>query len=360
MAKVLQFRGAARVREQAALWLARLDKGLGSEERAELRAWLEEDPSHRNVFLELASLWDELDVLAELSDLFPLEQPVSAVPPRALRRWVFAGSAATVLAVAAFVGYELRLTVEEPVADQRNPVETFETTVGGHATQQLSDGSVITLNTDTEVGVAFVEQSRDVYLRRGEAHFAVAHAAQPFRVHVGNQTLEAVGTAFNVHLRPDGDVELTVTEGSVRVTMGTRADLPVGARPSAQAPLAPAVDATVVEGELAILDESAVSGGAQPQIVRLEPADMDAKIAWQRGMLIFRGEPLLQMLGEITRYTTTEFVLASDELNDVRVGGYFRAGDVDGLLLALHENFQIESERLGANRIVLRAAQVEK
>jgi transmembrane sensor len=357
MAKVIQLRGPARVREQAALWLARLDKGLGSEERAELRAWLAEDPSHRNAFLELASLWDELDVLAELSELFPLEQPVRAVPHRG--RWLLAGSAA-VLVVAALVGYELRFTIEEQVADQGNRVETFETTVGGHATQQLSDGSVITLNTDTEIGVAFVEQSRDVYLRRGEAHFDVAHAAQPFRVHVGNQTLEAVGTAFNVHLRPDGDVELTVTEGSVRVTKGTQADLPAGARPelrSAQAPLAPAFDATVVEGELAILDESAASGGAQPQIMRLEPADMDARIAWQRGMLIFRGEPLPQMLDEIARYTTAEFVLAGDELNDVRVGGYFRAGDVDGLLLALRENFQIESERLADNRIVLRAEQ---
>ena len=114
------------MREQAALWLARLDKGLGSEERAELRAWLAEDPSHRNAFLELASLWDELDVLAELSELFPLEQPVRAVPHRG--RWLLAGSAA-VLVVAAFVGYELRFTVEEQVADQRNRVETFETTV---------------------------------------------------------------------------------------------------------------------------------------------------------------------------------------------------------------------------------------
>lgn len=354
MAKVVRFRVDARVREQAAHWLARLDKGLGSEERANLRAWLEEDPSHRSAFLEFASLWDDLDVLAELSELFPLEQPVPAAPRRVANRWLLAGSAAAVLAVVAFVGYELRPTVEEPVAAQRSPIETFETTVGGRATQQLPDGSVITLNTDTEIGVAFVAQSRDVYLRRGEAHFEVAHAEQPFLVHVGNQTLQAVGTAFNVHLRPDGDVELTVTEGSVRVTNAPRGDPAAGVQPELESAQAP----TVVEGELAILDESAVSDGAQPQIIRLEPADMDAKTAWQRGMLIFRGEPLQQMLGEITRYTTTEFVLASEELNDVRVGGYFRAGDVDGLLLALRENFQIESERVGANRIVLRAAQV--
>jgi transmembrane sensor len=62
------------------------------------------------------------------------------------------------------------------------------------------------------------------------------------------------------------------------------------------------------------------------------------------------------MLAEVARYTTARFDIEDDSLRDVRVGGYFRAGDVDGLLLALRENFNIESERVGANRIVLRSA----
>jgi transmembrane sensor len=73
-------------------------------------------------------------------------------------------------------------------------------------------------------------------------------------------------------------------------------------------------------------------------------------------MMVFQGEPLPQMLGEFGRYTDTQFVLDGDDLRDVRVGGYFRAGDVDGLLLALRENFKIDSERLGTDRIVLRTA----
>jgi transmembrane sensor len=61
------------------------------------------------------------------------------------------------------------------------------------------------------------------------------------------------------------------------------------------------------------------------------------------------------VLAEVERYTTTKFALADDKLRDVRVGGYFHAGDVDGLLVALRENFLIDSRRDAQGRVVLTA-----
>jgi transmembrane sensor len=155
-------------------------------------------------------------------------------------------------------------------------------------------------------------------------------------------------------------VEVTVTEGKVRIT---RALEPPAAKDGRSARhgasgLSPpeVLDATVVQGQLARLDSSDGHGPPRPSIVQLEPVDLDIKLAWQRGVLVFRGEPLGAMLAEVARYTTARFDIEDDSLRDVRVGGYFRAGDVDGLLLALRENFNIESERVGANRIVLRSA----
>jgi transmembrane sensor len=83
---------------------------------------------------------------------------------------------------------------------------------------------------------------------------------------------------------------------------------------------------------------------------------MDARLAWQRGMLIFQGETLEVVLSEIDRYTNTDFLLADDSLRSVRIGGYFRAGDIDGLLIALRENFNIDSRRDEKNRIILSVA----
>jgi transmembrane sensor len=164
--------------------------------------------------------------------------------------------------------------------------------------------------------------------------------------------IQAVGTAFNVKLAPDGDVEVTVTEGRVELV-----------DPLAAAPAAPAAprgqrtfDMTLIEGEVAILDAAEGRRDAVPQITRLEPAQVDVKLAWQRGMLIFEGEPLEAMLAEVERYTTADFVVEDEQLRRIRIGGYFRAGDVDGLLISLRENFDIESERIGGDTIVLRAA----
>lgn len=359
VAKVLRFPDATRAHEDAALWLARLDKGVTDDERAALAVWLGESSMNREALLELASLWNELDVLAELSDLFPLERRRPARLARRSRRWLLAASVAP-LAVGAFVVFQQRLAPVAEVAAVQKRSETFTTAIGGHATQELADGSVLTLNTDTGVDVELAAQSRDVYLRRGEAYFAVARdTARPFRVHVGDRVFQAVGTAFNVYLRPEGSVELTVTDGTVTVARA------VEVRGAASADRTAAVtgaepDAIVVEGEAAIIEHAAGAGDTKPRIVRLEAADLDIRLAWQRGMLIFQGEPLQQILAEVGRYTTTEFVLADDALRDVRVGGYFRADDVDGLLEALRENFQIEFERPSADRVVLRTARAAR
>ena len=56
---------------------------------------------------------------------------------------------------------------------------------------------------------------------------------------------------------------------------------------------------------------------------------------------------------EIGRYTTVEFVILDDDLKRVRIAGLFRAGDVDGLLATLRENFDISYQRTGDGRLLL-------
>jgi transmembrane sensor len=357
MADIVQFPDSPRadvthVHEDAALWLARLDKGLTAEERPALAAWLGESRAHRDALLELAALWDGLDVLAELSDLFPLER--ERTPPRrkALSTAAFAAASVAALALVGWIAFlgSGRLTAVDETPVAAAPSATYATAIGGHATQALGDGSLIAMNTDTEVEVKLAAATRDVFMRRGEAHFTVAHdPARPFRVHVGGRVLEAVGTAFNVHLKPAGSVEVTVTDGTVKVARDGGADAAAAAGRAERAD----DSASVVQGELAVLDPG-VPG--KPAITRLEMSDIDVKLAWQRGMLIFQGEPLQQILDEFSRYTTTRFVLEGEELRRQRVGGYFRAGDVDGLLLALREGFNIDFERVGTDRVVLRTS----
>ena len=69
----------------------------------------------------------------------------------------------------------------------------------------------------------------------------------------------------------------------------------------------------------------------------------------------FREKTLEEAIHEISRYTSVEFEILDDNIRAVRVAGLFKAGDINGLLLTLRENFQIPSQRVGTERVLLGA-----
>lgn len=357
MAEIVRFPNRVEAHEKAAAWLARVDKGMSADDEVELRNWLREDERNREAFFELATFWDEADRLAELAELFPLEEAVPRpARPRLAHRWLYATAAAVGVAGIAVLVMD---GVGVPTSGETQPgaafVTEYRTSVGGRVTERLPDESVVELNTDTELNVDYSATERNVFLERGEAFFDVAHdASRPFNVHVAGRVVEALGTTFNVRLAADGGIQIMVTDGRVRM-MNPVDEAPGSVdRTTGRAGQTPTL---LARGELAVIDPGRALEYSGPDVQRLEPAEIDAKLAWQRGVLIFRGESLESVLDEVTRYTTTEFVLADQELASVRVGGYFRAGDIDSLLVALRENLDIESSQAGDDRVVLRFAQ---
>jgi transmembrane sensor len=342
MSKLVQLRNPRLVREEAANWLVSLEEGLTSDERMRLKGWLDADPSHGQALVHMAEHWDGFDELAELADILPLDRR----SPRSGFALKLAAAAAAVLIVAAsglyvlwkqggHAGVEVASTAVPVAATSPRQVPAaaddlalkLQTEVGQQRSVPLADGSIITLNTNTSLDVQYFATERRITLNRGEAIFSVAHdTARPFRVRAGERVVQAVGTVFNVKLGSKDDVRVTVTEGKVKVV-----DRPAAA-----------------QNELLVsAGETAVLGKATPQILRIETAQIEASQAWQRGVLIYQGETLDTVIADVSRYTNVRFSIADDSIRNKRVGGVFRAGDVDGLLLALRESFGIEPRREG-------------
>jgi len=84
-----------------------------------------------------------------------------------------------------------------------------------------------------------------------------------------------------------------------------------------------------------------ILGSADAEVSEISPEDIAVKLSWQQGNLIFRGESLAEAVDEIGRYTTVEFVILDENLKKLRISGLFKAGDVEGLLTTLKENFNI-------------------
>ncbi|SEO33583.1 protein of unknown function [Mucilaginibacter gossypiicola] len=85
----------------------------------------------------------------------------------------------------------------------------------------LPDGTKVWINAASSLRypTAFTGSERRIELK-GEAYFEVAHnAAKPFRVASNNQTVEVLGTHFNISAYDDDSaVKTTLLEGKVKVT----------------------------------------------------------------------------------------------------------------------------------------------
>jgi transmembrane sensor len=323
-------------------WLARIDRGLSVQETSELRAWLDSSPKHTAALIESAGMWDRMDALARLADLFP--KPA----PRQARFGAPAWSlvAATLAGVAVMLFVLLQPDVERGRSEAlaaRGYHQLFETAIGEHSTIRLPDGSELTLNTNSRVLAEFDDGSRRLKLERGEAYIKVAHdEARPLTVSARDRIVRAVGTAFNVEITERERVEVIVTEGKVLIGV-IKADTAASGVAWLESASTP-----VAAGQRALLDQES------PAVEAIDAQDIEVKLSWREGNIVFHDEPLAQALGEIARYTRVEFIIRDEQLKTIRVAGLFKAGDVDGLLQTLRQNFNISYERIGADKIVLK------
>jgi transmembrane sensor len=368
MSNLLRLPNRRQSAEDAAEWAVALKEGLSEEQRRRLHEWLRADPIHAEALERMARHWDAFDALAELSETFPLASPARHPVGRptfkaaAVVGVAFVGVLTLAAALYLLKGHDLHslltpsVTAEAVAPSHDEPPQlagasdsanrNYQTTVGRHLTASLPDGSVVTLNTDTSLDVQFSASRRVVILKKGEAIFRVArNPSRPFQVQVGSRIVQALGTVFNVMLGgTENDLRVTVSEGAVKVLD------PEPARPQQGARVAPAHPELLVRA-----GEQAIIGAAGDQIRHMEVAQIEAKDAWQRGLLIYQGDTLDAVIADMSRYTTVRFSISDQSIRSRRVGGAFRAGDVDGLLLALRESFGINARREG-NVIVLTAS----
>jgi transmembrane sensor len=179
-------------------------------------------------------------------------------------------------------------------------------------------------------------------LKRGEIHVQVAvDKIRPLTVLAGDRIIQATGTAFSVDITDDKQIELVVTEG--RVLVGVREN----SSKSVDLPILAAGALTVEAGE------EIAFGSAKGKVMKVTSEEIEVKLSWRKGNIIFRGESLEDAVKEIGRYTTVEFVILDDSLKTVRIAGLFRAGDVEGLLATLRENFDIVNSRSNDGKILL-------
>jgi transmembrane sensor len=189
-----------------------------------------------------------------------------------------------------------------------HPSRTYETEVGEMRSIRLEEGSVIVLNSNTEIRVDVNAYGRHIELVRGEALFDVAHNPRwTFDVSARGITTRAVGTSFDVRLTEDNELTVMVIEG--RVCMGGSAE--VQAADFAQT----SRFALVGAGQMATMDRGIIS--IAPDRMRT----IDRKLAWTRGKLMLDSLTLAEAVVEINRYNKEQLEIGDPTIARLMPGG---------------------------------------
>jgi transmembrane sensor len=246
--------------------------------------------------------------------------------------WIAGIAAALVLATVSAIA-PMPVSHPEPVR--------YATSVGEQRSFDLADGSVITLNTDTEVEISFTGSQRYVRLVHGQALFEVEKGKRPFIVEASRSQTTALGTVFDVYEKA-GSVEVTLIEGSVGV-------VPVPAEPEFSDWFRPAsrdgaAGRTLVPGErLVIRDDGTESVSA------IDPSEAGL---WRSGTVWLNDMSLADVVTEVNRYSRMKVRIDDPDLGAERLSGSFHVSEEEEFVGSLVMMFSLEAERVG-NEIVL-------
>jgi transmembrane sensor len=267
---------------EASDWFARMRGPDASSAGAEFEAWRRR-PGNDAAYREMEAIWTASAALS----------PQSVRPHRSvrLRPGLMAAGIAAALTLGFLVWQSTHRTETAIYHSERGQIRSFA----------LADGSRVTLDTGSRIGVDLAGEERRVVLLAGRARFEVAKdRAHPFVVQAGNDAVVARGTVFDVSIA-QGGAQVALYEGAVDLERREP-----GAPPRVVARLRPGQKADFAEGD------------AWPAIAatRAQP--------WPDG--VFSGENLrlADIVLEANRYGATRIVLGDPALGDLRLSGGFR------------------------------------
>lgn len=318
------------MRLEAADWFGRM-KGPDAERlRLEFERWRAADPTRREAYARLEAQYALAGNLrnSAIGRSWQMPRKRSWSSAWGVPRLALAGGALCVAAIAGGVA----LLSWQP--DSQVVASSVTSGIGQIRTLRLSDGSSVTLDTDSAITVGFDGTKRLVNLLRGRARFDVAtDAGRPFVVDADGRSVVATGTVFDVALWR-GDMRVSLFRGSADVRSG---------KASSSSP-----------GGIAHLlaGQSCALGAGQPKpIVERTPAGAEL---WVGGMLSFNGTPLSDVLTQTNRYSVEQIRLADASLAPLRVTGVFRPTPTGQLAGSLAAAFGLRVEHPSGRNYILR------
>jgi transmembrane sensor len=305
-----------RAMADASAWLARLQRDDVTErDGLDFEAWLRATPAHGAAYRRTLALWHEFESGADevLTQLAADERSARLKPAPTRRGWLMAAGGSAIaagLAVAIVPGL-----LSEPAP------QTYATGKGQRRRITLADGSVVDLNAETSLTVSLSRSARKIVLADGQAIFDVTHdTRRPFTVEASGRIVRVVGTQFDVRNR-QGELAVTVAGGKVQVR-------PASAATSGRAFL-------LSPGQRLEIDRSGVE--------KLQAVDPQETLGWRSGRIVYRAEPLANVVADLNRQFEEQIEISDPELGKTPITGVIVLDDQASVMARLSLMLPIRS-----------------
>jgi transmembrane sensor len=224
------------------------------------------------------------------------------------------------------VAYDPKQAVAHVNSSQNLVYNTMTTPTGGTYNLTLSDGTKVSLDAASSIRypVDFNGNERRVEIT-GQAYLEVAHnKLKPFRVTSNGQTVEVLGTHFNINAYTDeGSTKTTLLEGRVKVSKAGKVAF-----------LQPGQQSVVLTGDANI---------------DVNDADIETTMAWKTGIFRFKRADLQTVMRQFSRWYNVQ-VFYEGNVPDAAITGKVQrnanASHVLEILNKLGIKFKIEGRKI--------------
>lgn len=309
------------VKKEAHEWIVRLTSGRATVADAEAaKTWCGQSPGHAQALAEATLLWEKLAPVAR--EMAARAPETRSIPPRvSLNRRAFLGGA--IAASAAAVGY---LAVRPPLGMWPSVAEIaadYRTGPGEQRRLALDEGIVVEMNTRTSLAVA------------------------------GARRLELVSGEMAVSSIGAGATSLEVKAGGGRVILAdAKADIRCDETTTGVICLQGRVRVEY-QAQVTTLEERQQVVFGQERLGPATFADAATATAWREGRLVFHGEPLAKVIGEVNRYRRARIVLMNPALGRRSVEATFALKHTDELVKLVQGAYGAKVTTLPGGIVVL-------
>ena len=301
-----------------------LSGDLSDKDRSIVDEWRKESSENEALYQETLKAWEAIPLLHEMEQFNSFEalKKVNtriSQPYSSNWRTIFQRTAAILLLpLLVYSGY---LTIKnlslKKIPEEHVMMQTVNSRQGMVTQFSLADGTKVWLNSGSELQfpIRFTGDMREVKLR-GEAFFEVVkNEKQPFRVNAKELQVDVLGTSLNVmSYDDDTQAEVVLIEGKVSLSAG------IGQVKKEYGIIYP--------GQRAVFNE-------ESQEVYTEKVAVAKYISWRDGNLIFRDDPMEDVLRRLSRWFNVEIAINDPEIERYIYTATFRNENLEQVLKLL-------------------------